>query len=968
MMRMFSEGYGVTRKQCKSFRFSALLCFLLVMQCVVWVSQASAATPTQQQLDMLRDLPVEKQAEILRYLNKRVKKTTPIKHPAVVEAVKPISDIESPSQIINKPISDIQIENFPHRQPISEDEITNELRPFGYDLFSSAPTAFSPVTDIPVPINYVIGPGDSVQVQIFGKENAEYELVVDRDGQLQFPDIGPIAVTGMRFDELKSNLARRISKQIIGVKVHVSLGALRSMRVFIMGDVSQPGSYMVSALSTMTNALFVSGGVKTIGSLRNIQLKRQGKIVQRMDLYDLLLDGNTSTDARIQPGDVIFVPPVGKTVGIAGEVRRPAIYEIKSEKTVAQVLEMSGGLLPTAYGTVSQLERINAHGERTLVNIDLSSDMDKTQPVKDGDVIRIFSILDKMENIIFASGHLQRPGSMQWREGMRLSDVIHSIKDLLPEPNLQFVLVRRERQPDRAIEVLMSRLDKVLIDEQSAANLLLQPRDEIFVFGLSEDALKIRDETLEKLVRELRQQANFEHPESVVGIEGNVRWPGDYPLSKNMRLQTLIHAAGDMKPNTDARYVLLIREQLRGNHIAAQSFDLSRNDRLADENNPTLSPRDKIYVFDDQADRSELMLSSLARIKAQANIGAPAAILRISGLVRSPGEYPLEEGMRVSDIMRAAGGLTEAAYELEAEVSRYEVDAKKTRVTRHIPVKLSDLLAGVDSADIVLQPHDILHIKRLPHWSEQRVVEIGGEVRFPGRYPVRRGETLNELLVRAGGLTDQAFPEGAIFVRESLRRKEQEQLEIMSARLESDLAAVDLEKANITDEEQRSVGMASSLLEQLRSTKAVGRLVINLPELLVSGNESVVKRGVLLRDGDKLFIPPVTQEVTILGEVQHSTSHLFQEGLSVQDYIDKSGGHTYHADEGRIYVVRANGAVLPSHSAEWFGDYLEIMPGDTIVVPLDAERMKSLTLWTNVSQIIYQIGIAAASWNAVGVF
>ena len=184
------------------------------------------------------------------------------------------------------------------------------------------------------------------------------------------------------------------------------------------------------------------------------------------------------------------------------------------------------------------------------------------------------------------------------------------------------------------------------------------------------------------------------------------------------------------------------------------------------------------------------------------------------------------------------------------------------------------------------------------------------------------------------------------------------------------MAAVDLEKTQATTEEQRSVGMASSLLNQLRTTKALGRLVINLPEMLKadakSGTDGV--QDVLLRDGDKLFIPPVTQEVTILGEVQHATSHLFTAGLTVSEYIDKSGGLSYRADEDRIYVVRANGEVLPSHAADWFSSNLYVRPGDTIVVPLDAERMKPLTLWTNVSQIIYQIGIAAASWNAVGIF
>ncbi|MCF6261731.1 MAG: SLBB domain-containing protein, partial [Gammaproteobacteria bacterium] len=388
------------------------------------------------------------------------------------------------------------------------------------------------------------------------------------------------------------------------------------------------------------------------------------------------------------------------------------------------------------------------------------------------------------------------------------------------------------------------------------------------------------------------------------------------------------------------------------------------------------------YVFSKDDDRSVLLGSVIVQIKEQANSGAPTAVVRVSGLVKSPGEYPLEKNMGVADLLRAAGGLTESAYTLEAELSRYHIDQEKGRLTHHVSVQLAAFMSAAEwnktEDQLRLRSYDSLHIKRLPNWTAQRVVEIIGEVRFPGSYPVKRGETLLELLERAGGLTEEAFAEGAVFLRESLRKKEQDQLDAMSLRLESDLAAIDLEKAQASDETQRSAGMAGSLLKQLKATKAVGRLVIDLPLLLASRNSGwdrdedeediEFEEDILLKDGDKLMVPGLTQEVTILGEVQHVTSHLFREGRSVQQYINRSGGMTYRADEDRVYVVRANGAVVPSHSTNWFGTNLEVRPGDTIVVPLDAERMKPLTLWTNVSQIIYQIGIAAASWNAVGIF
>lgn len=945
--------------------FSAGVTAILIMAGGLSVPFSVHAGMTMaEQMKMFQQLPVAQQDQLRKSFSNKVPaaKAEPLESPLIVEP------------LISRSVESAYPEKISSEIP--QVNINKPLTPFGYDLFAGSPTTFSPVTEIPIPVDYVIGPGDTVQVQLFGKENAEYELMVDRDGQLQFPGIGPIAVTGMRFVEFKEDLARRINKKMIGVKPYVSLGALRSMRVFVMGDVNRPGSYMVSALSTMTNALFVSGGVKQIGSLRDIQLKRHGKVIQNFDLYDLLLNGDTSNDTRIQPGDVIFVPPVGKTVGVAGEVRRPAIYEIKKEKTIQQLVSMAGGLLPTAYSPASQLQRINAQGERTLINVDVSLAADSARQIHDGDTLKIFPVPDKMEHVVFVEGHFLRPGGLQWFEGIRLSDAIPGVNHLLPEPGLRFVLVRRERQPDRSIEVLISRLDTVFADADSASNLVLLPKDKIFLFGLSDEAVELRNTVLSNLVMELRQQVNQEQSESVVSIEGNVPWPGDYPLAVNMVLSDLIRIAGNVAPNTDLHYVLLVRENPEGTKLSAQSFDFGRERDLQDANKLLLSSRDKIYVFDENGDRSKLLSEVMEQFKQQATVQEPMRLARISGLVRSSGEYPLEAGMTVTDLIRASGGLIESAYSLEAEISRYEIDNEQTRETQHIQVNLEKIFAGDESENIALKPHDSLQIKRLPFWTERRVVELKGEVRFPGSYPVSRNETLLEVIERAGGLTDQAFAEGAILVRESLRKKEQEQLDGLQLQLESDLAAVDLEKAQTNSEEQRSVGMASSLLNQLRSTKALGRLVIDLPEMLEAdadadadaGDGSDEVRDVLLRDGDKLFIPPVTQEVTILGEVQHATSHLFTAGLTVSEYIAKSGGLSYRADEDRIYVVRANGEVLPSHEADWFSGNLYVRPGDTIIVPLDAERMKPLTLWTSVSQIIYQIGVAAASWNAVGIF
>ena len=207
------------------------------------------------------------------------------------------------------------------------------LKPFGYDLFAGVPSTFAPATDIPVPSQYVVGPGDRFEVQLIGTTKGRYSLVVNRNGSVMFPELGPIAVSGLGFEEAKNRIESRVNDQMIGTRVVISMGELRSIRVLVLGEAARPGSYTVSGLATVTNALFASGGIKKIGSLRNIQVKRKGALVQRLDLYDLLINGDTADDVRLLPGDVIFIPPVGTTVAVTGEIRRPAIYELKGESS-----------------------------------------------------------------------------------------------------------------------------------------------------------------------------------------------------------------------------------------------------------------------------------------------------------------------------------------------------------------------------------------------------------------------------------------------------------------------------------------------------------------------------------------------------------------------------------------------------------------------------------------------------------
>ena len=718
---------------------------------------------------------------------------------------------------------------------------------FGYDIFEPKEVSFDPPMTGPVPPDYVLGPGDSVRVQLFGNVNGIYEFDVTRDGVLNLPELGPITVSGLPFSEFRADIRLRVQQMLIGTQVSVTMGQLRTIRVFVLGDANRPGSYVVSSLATISSALYRSGGISRVGSLRGIQLKRQGRVVARLDLYDLLLNGDTSGDSRLQPGDVIFVPPVGRQTSVSGAVKRPAIYEIPSGTSIADVIELAGGFLPDAYPRAARIERISDTQERIVVSIDAAGAEVRNMQARAGDTVIVPRILPELEDAVTLVGHVHRPGPYQWREGMRLTDLIRSAWELKPGGDSGYVLIRRVDPFDRRVRAVSANLAAALADPVSVENILLQPRDTIHVFSLS-----------------------------------------------------------------------LGRQRVIG--------------------------------------------PMLDELQLQAGLDRPYGVVSVTGTVKIPGTYPLEPNMRVSDLIRAGGGLAEEAYTLRAELVRYAVVGAEYRNTTIVAVNLGAILRGDTAADIVLDEHDSLRISALPMWDSLWVVTLDGEVRFPGEYRIRRGETLGQVLERSGGLTEEAFPEGAIFLRESLREREQEQIDVLARRLEADLTSLSLQTADTTGTETLATGR--ELLEQLRATEAVGRLVIDLEHLAARVHAASGFNGdVELRDGDRLLVPKRAQEVTVIGETQQNASHLYQPGISRDDYIEMSGGLTRRADRKLIYIVRASGAVVVGSRSRWFsrGANEEIRPGDTIVVPLETDRIRPLTFWTNVTQILYQGAIAVAA-------
>lgn len=758
-----------------------------------------------------------------------------------------------------------------------QDRKNGGLKPYGYDLFVGSPTTFAPVTEIPIPNDYTLGPGDVLRVQLWGKENQQLELPVSRDGTISFPQSGPQAVAGLTFDQARQQIKKRVSEQYIGVQASVSLGELRSMRVFVLGEARNAGSYVVSSLSTITNALYVSGGIKRTGSLRKIQHKRDGKLVGELDLYDLLLAGDTSDDNRLQPGDVIFIPPVGDRVGIDGEVYRPALYELKNGTNLQELVSLAGGLTPQAYPQLVRIERNNDDFLRIIAEANLTTPKGRQAKVKPGDRIKVASISDITGQYVEVKGAATRPGRYAWVPGMRVSSVVRSLdNDLLREADKRYAAIVRTDPESDTVSVINLRLRRALDNPGGENDILLQEKDQFLIFA---------DE-------------------------------------------------GKVSAKTSDRNDIEQKEAQRGEKAVAEgeATDYSRFSREA------------------------LFAPVLQRLKAQAKPGAPQQTIQVTGPVRYPGEYPLPASRQVSDAIYVAGGLKDSASLYTAELARFGVDKEGTGETRIISLNLEAVMKGQASAS--LKSRDRLLIKSIPEFAQARTIELDGEVRYPGQYTIRNGETLRDVIERAGGLTDNAFPEGAIFTREKLRQLEAQRLREAEERLQGDLVGVQLEGDDFGGQNAERTQQVQDLLEEVQDSRPVGRMVINLASVVESDDYQPIR----LQDGDTLTVPTIPQAVSVFGEVQFPTSHLHSEGLTVDDYLERSGGPTRQADEERVYVVKADGSVMLPEKSRWFGGRSQqLAPGDTIIVPIDVDRLNQLELWSNVSQIVYQMALGAAA-------
>lgn len=792
---------------------------------------------------------------------------------------------------------------------------TGQVLPvFGANLFQTAPSTFAPVDQTPVPPTYVIGPGDELRVRIWGQVNFNADVSVDRTGNIYLPQVGAVHVGGLPYQDLHQHLQAAVARVFRNFDLTADIGQTRAVQVYIMGEAQRPGTYTISSLSTLVDALFASGGPSVDGSMRHILLRRGGKTIADFDLYDLLVNGDKSHDRSLQSGDVIFIPPVGPEVALTGSVRRPAIYELRdSDTTIAQLLQYAGGASTTAANARISVERIEGHRDRAAMEVAFDQKGLATV-LRQGDILHVLSIVPMYQNTVTLRGNTANPGRFAWHKGMRLSDLIPDRDSLLtrdywwrrtqaglPSPAFEPVpALAAQSQPSRPVDL-----------RTRAKNF---PRSLIECQALN----SAYDSTWYNCPPQNAANQNLPGSQNPSNVENpfpqtNQGWNGG---SGNVDLQNNpLYAQPNMQQNPQQNLQQNVQQVQTGPQLGGGTL-ATRENQVVTENTAAATQRTRVVL---------------------------------------------------------------PAPEIDWKYAVIERLDKNTLKTSLIPFDLGKLVMDHDeSQNLELQPGDVVTIFsqadiHVPLAQQTKFVRLEGEFVHAGTYSVKPGETLPELVARAGGLTPDAYLYGSEFTRESTRVVQQQRIDeyVQNLQMEISRGAIAQTSSAVTSAQDiASAGAAASserqLIAQLQQIQATGRIVL---EERPNSSGAASLPPIQLEDGDEFIVPAVPASVNVVGAVYDQNSYLFVSGRRIGDYLHLAGGPNRDADRKHAFIIRADGSVVSRASVNgiWGNgfDSLRIHPGDTIVIPektYGPSLMRGFLEW---SQLFSQLALGAAAVSII---
>lgn len=589
------------------------------------------------------------------------------------------------------------------------------LTRFGIDVLRSNSAGNVP-PDVSAGPDYILGPGDELVLALWGGISREMKLVVDRDGRIALPEIGTIMVSGKALGDARDIVQKALETQYRDIHSDLSLARVRTVRIYVVGDVARPGAYDISALSTVLNAVAAAGGPTERGSLRRIKHYRGNDLLAEVDLYDLLLKGVRGKIAGLAPGDTILVPPVGPQVSVTGMVRRPAIYELRNETDLSQVLELAGGVLATGSLREVRVERVQAHEQKEMLSLKLPNPKDKAalqnalagfRP-QDGDRIIIGAIAPYSNQAVYLDGHVIHPGKYSFHSGMDVSELLRSYRDVLPEPSNHAEIIRL-KPPDMHPEVIDFNLSEVLGGEDPV---MLQPFDTIRIYG------------------------RYDVDAPMVAVYGEVARPGEYPMSEGMTAVDLVRMAGGLKRSAytvTADLASYSVDHDKKVEVDSRTVEIGKALRGVEDTDVRLKPRDVLTI------------------RQLAGWNTVGTVVKVSGEVNYPGTYGIVEGEKLSSVLKRAGGFREDAYPRGAVLNRDDVrkineqarDTLITRVQTMIPdIKDPTAAAGVVSSAQMQSQQIVKRLQTAPVSSRQ-VIRISGDIS-------KWADTPNDIELRPG--------------------------------------------------------------------------------------------------------------------------------------------------------------------------------------------------------------------------
>lgn len=832
--------------------------------------------------------------------------------------------------------------------PIAGFEGRDALQPFGSRLMESAGD-YSTILDIPVPGDYEIGPGDTIELQLFGKENRSSSLAVDRNGVINLPDIGPLPVSGMTFEAVSRVILERISKQKIGVEASVTMGPLRSIQVFLAGDVNYPGSYTTHALTSVTNALLAAGGVRPTGSLRKVELRRGGRGISQLDLYDVLLKGDIRADLRLQPGDVIFVPPVGPRIAIDTGVNRPAIYELLKESTLGEVVRLAGGLLPTAFPVGSKIERVLPDGSRKITTVNLATESGARMTVRNGDILSIPATLARVDGTVSLAGAIERPGQYEWRSGMAMTDIVTPA--LLKRGAWRLLaFIGRVDPLSGTISYLPFSPAEVFAGKQIIS---LEDQDEIYFL----DAEDVEFLTSANVQFILSGQVLAEDRSNSKGAIVKITAPADGTQGGAARK--------DVASRVDA--VDSVREEKAKAGDEKAKITETTCQGLVElasivSHEGSVRFRSALYVIPVQAGDPQYLKSLPCPPLYQSNPKLLPEVLEhtvtIRGEVKSPGVMPAAPGVSLQVVLRAAKGITR-----EADPASVEVLRQITLPDGRGDVKRL-VLNAAQFASETLHGGDMIIVPKRYNAQDNGTVRVSGEVYKPGVFDIRRGERLSEVLARSGGLTPHAYAYGTVFQR--VRIKEEKRGFYQRAGIEMQNAvlmmAAKQKRTAAGGSDAATFAAMRGLADELKKVEPSGRVVVEADPVVLQVNPEL---DMVLEPGDEIIVPKRPSHVVVMGEVLNPGAVQFRSGLRANDYLHAAGGVAQTGDESRTYMILPNGNAEPLKVSSWNAQPVSVPPGSVIYVPRDPLPLDNTALFQTVLEIAKDVALTAASLYSI---